>query len=54
MYEFRYFLQCKIKAASACKPRACAASTQRELQACSLKDDGERESECLALIYDWR
>ncbi len=32
-YEFIYFLQCKIKAASARKPRACSTSAQRELQA---------------------
>ncbi len=30
MYEFIYFLQCKIKAANACEPRARAASVQRE------------------------
>ena len=30
MYEFIYFWQCKIKAASAREPRACAASAQRK------------------------
>ncbi len=33
MYEFIYFLQCKIKAASAREPQARATSAQRELQA---------------------
>ncbi len=32
MYEFVYFLQCKIKAASAREPRAHATSAQREPQ----------------------
>ncbi len=32
MYEFIYFLQCKIKAASMREPRARAVSAQRELQ----------------------
>ncbi len=33
MYEFIYFLQCKIKAARAREPQAHAASAQRKLQA---------------------
>ncbi len=37
MYEFIYFLQCKIKAASAREPGARAASTQRKLQARSTR-----------------
>ncbi len=33
LYEFIYFSQCKIKAASAREPRACSVSSQRKLQA---------------------
>jgi hypothetical protein len=32
MYEFIYFLQCKIKVASTRAPRACTTSVQRELR----------------------
>ena len=34
MYEFIYFLQCKIKAASAREPRACTARAKPELTSC--------------------
>ncbi len=47
MYEFIYFLQCKIKAASARKLRACAASAQRELRACSASREGEARAHLL-------
>ncbi len=41
MYEFIYLLQCKIKAASACKPQAHAARAKRELQARSASHEGK-------------
>ena len=47
MYEFIYFLQCKKKAASARKPRACAASAQRELRARSASRKGEARAHLL-------
>ncbi len=47
MYEFMYFLQCKIKAASGCKPRARAASVQRELQAHSMSHEGKAQAHLL-------
>jgi hypothetical protein len=47
MYEFIYFLQCKIKAASAREPRARAASLQRELQVCSANREGKAQAHLL-------
>ncbi len=39
MYEFIYFLQCKIKAASASEPRACSASCERAARAARAKPE---------------
>ncbi len=47
MYEFMYFLQCKIKPASACKPRARTASAQRELRARSASHEGKAQAHLL-------
>ncbi len=47
MYEFIYFLQCKIKAASAREPQARAASAQRKLRACSASREGEAQAHLL-------
>jgi hypothetical protein len=47
MYEFIYFLQCKIKAASAREPQARAASAQRELRAHSASREGEARAHLL-------
>ncbi len=47
MYEFIYLLQCKIKAASARKPQACAASAQREMWARSVSCEGEARANLL-------
>ncbi len=41
MYEFIYFLQCKIKAASTREPQARAVSAQRELRARSASREGK-------------
>jgi hypothetical protein len=47
MYEFIYFLQCKIKAASARKPQARAASAQRKLRARSASREGKARAHLL-------
>jgi hypothetical protein len=47
MYEFIYFLQCKIKAASTREPRACAASAQHELRVRSASREGEAQAHLL-------
>ncbi len=47
LYEFIYFLQCKIKAASAREPRARSASAQRELRAHSASCEGEAQAHLL-------
>ncbi len=39
LYEFIHFLQCKIKAASACEPQACSASCKCAARAARAKPE---------------